>query len=182
MTKEIVAQIIGIVGMAANIWSYQQKSKKGVIALQLCGSVLFTLNFLLLGAMTGAMLNCVNFALNIVFLNKEKTHADHVAWTVVFCSLYVGAYVMTFTVFGAEPSLPKLLLEFLPLVGAFLTIASYKMSGAAAIRKLSLVRSPLWLVYDAFVPSIGGIICEVISIISIITGMIRLDGKNKSVS
>ena len=180
MITDIIAQIIGIFGMAANIWSYQQKSKKGVIALQLCGSILFTVNFLLLGAMTGAMLNCVNFALNIVFLNKEKTRADHVAWTVLFCSLYVAAYVMTFTVFKVEPSVPKLVLEFLPLVGAFLTIASYKMSGAAAIRKLSLIRSPLWLVYDSFVPSIGGVICEVISIISIITGIIRFDLKKKN--
>ena len=63
MTTEIVAQVIGIGGMVANIWSYQQKSKTGVIVLQFVGASLFTLNFLLLGAITGAMLNVINILL-----------------------------------------------------------------------------------------------------------------------
>lgn len=180
MTTEIVAQVIGIGGMAANIWSYQQKSKTGVIVLQFMGASLFTLNFLLLGAITGAMLNVINIFLSIVFLLKDKVKADHIAWAILFFAAYTAAYVMTFTVFEVEPIAANFVREAFPLLGTYLTVISYRQTNAAAIRKLGLIRSPAWLIYDALVFSIGGVICEVISLISIVTGIIRLDLKKKN--
>ena len=180
MTTEIVAQVIGIGGMAAHIWSYQQKSKTGVIVLQFMGASLFTLNFLLLGAITGAMLNVINIFLSIVFLLKDKVKADHIAWAILFFAAYTAAYVMTFTVFEVEPIAANFVREAFPLLGTYLTVISYRQTNAAAIRKLGLIRSPAWLIYDALVFSIGGVICEVISLVSIVTGIIRLDLKKKN--
>ena len=176
---EIIAQIIGIFGMAANIWSYQQKSKTGVIVLQFAGASLFTLNFLLLGAITGAMLNAINILLTIVFLLKDKVKADHIAWAILFFAAYTAAYVMSFAVFGVELTVANLAKEALPLIGTYLTVISYRKNDAAAIRKLGLIRSPAWLLYDALVFSMGGVICEVISLVSIVTGIIRFDIKKE---
>jgi len=179
MTTEIVAQAIGIGGMTANILSYQQKSKTGVIVLQFAGAALFTINFLLLGAITGAMLNGINILLSIVFLLKDKVKADHIAWAILFFAAYTAAYVMTFTVFGMEPTVPNFAREALPLLGTYLTVISYRKRDAAAIRRLGLIRSPAWLIYDALVFSIGGVVCEVISLVSIVTAIIRLDIKKE---
>ena len=68
---EIIAQIIGIIAMAFNILSYQQKKQRYIIAWQLLGTTLFTVNFFLLGAYTGALLNAVGIVRAIVFLYKE---------------------------------------------------------------------------------------------------------------
>lgn len=163
--------------MAANIWSYQQKTKHWVLVFQLAGAVLFTLNFLLLGAITGATLNIINIALTLIFVFKDRTHADHIAWVFIFGAAYICAYVLTFTVFGKEPIWQNFLIEALPLTGTFLTIASCKMKDAAAIRRIGFFRSPVWLAYDVFVFSIGGILCEVFSLISMTVGVIRLDRK-----
>ena len=109
---EIIAQIIGIFGMAANIFSYQQKNKSSVIVLQLCGAALFTANFFMLGAITGAIMNIINVALSLVFLYKDKTRADHIAWAIGFATAYVTAYILTFAVFGKEPTAVNLITEF----------------------------------------------------------------------
>lgn len=176
---DIIAQIIGIFGMAANIWSYQLKNKTSVLIFQLCGAALFTVNFLLLGAITGAIMNMINVALSLVFVYKEKTHADHIAWAIGFAAAYVASYILTFAVFGKEPTLTNLITEFFPLIGTITTIISYKMTGAKAIRRLGFIRSPAWLAYDILVFSIGGILCEVFTLISIVIGTIRLDRKKQ---
>ena len=55
-TTQIIAQAIGILAMAFNIISYQGKQQKTVIALQLIGACLFSVNFLMLGATIGGIL------------------------------------------------------------------------------------------------------------------------------
>ena len=42
---EIIAQAIGIVAMAFNTLSYQQKNRSTVIAMQMIGTFLFCINF-----------------------------------------------------------------------------------------------------------------------------------------
>jgi hypothetical protein len=52
------------------------------------------------------------------------------------------------------------------------------MKNAKGTRRLNIFRSPAWLIYNAFyAKNIGATICETLSIISIITAMIRLDFK-----
>ena len=51
----------------------------------------------------------------------------------------------------------------------------FSLKNAAQVRKLGLVYCPMWLVYNCFVFSIGGILCEAFSIGSIIVGYLRHD-------
>ena len=72
ITNELIAQLIGIVAMAFNILSYQGKKQSSVIAMQLCGGALFAINYLLLGAAVGGLLNVIATVRAIVFLFKDK--------------------------------------------------------------------------------------------------------------
>ena len=177
---EIIAQIIGFAGLAMNCLSYQAKTKKKLIVIQLFGALFFVLHFGLLGAVMGCMLNTVAVLRSLLFANSEKTNANHPAWLALFIAIYVGSYVMTFTVFGESPTLPNLLLQILPPVGMTFSTISFRTKNAATVRKLCLFCSPLWLIYNVFNFSISGILTETISIISIITGIIRLDLKKGS--
>ena len=47
---EVAAQMIGLVAMAFNVLSYQQKKHRTAIAFQFAGSALFGLNYLLINA------------------------------------------------------------------------------------------------------------------------------------
>lgn len=177
---DIVAQIIGILGMIANILSFQQKSQKGVIAFQFFGSLLFSINFFMLGAYVGSMLNLIGIIRALVFYFKEKTHAHHIAYLFGFSALFICAYVLTFTVFGTEPSAKNLIIEVLPVVAMIVATVAFRSKNAGDIRKFGLVYSPMWLAYNLFNLSIGAIGCEVLNLASIIIGMIRLDKSKKN--
>ena len=178
-TTEIIAQAIGIFAMAFNLLSYQQKTRKGAIVFQLFGTTLFTINFLMLGAMVGGLLNLVGAIRAIIFINKEKLRADHIAWQIGFISVYFASYILTFTSFGKEPDAFNLIIEFLPLIGMIATTISYRFSDAKSIRKFGLISSPAWLVYNIANMSVGAILCEVLSLGSIIIGIVRLDREKK---
>ncbi len=177
---EMIAQGIGIVAMAFNIFSYQAKKQSSVIALQLVGGSLFAVNFLMIGAAVGGILNIIAAMRAIVFLNKEKLRADHPIWFAGFVLSYVSVYVLSFTVFGTPLTPFNFIIEILPVIGMTATNVGFRMKRAADVRKCGLVSSPSWLIYNIANFSVGAIICEVLSLISIVTGIIRLDlKKNK---
>ena len=169
----LTAQLIGLVAMAFNILSYQQATRKRVIAFQMVGTFLFSINFFMLGAIMGCILNALSAVRAVIFLNKEKLRADRLSWFIGFVAVYLISYAMTFTVFGMEPTVKNLILEFLPVIGMIAITISFRLSDAKAIRKYALISSPCWLIYNCTVPSTGGIICEVFNMISIVVGLIR---------
>lgn len=176
----IIAQAVGILAMAFNILSYQQKTRERAIAFQLCGGGLFAVNFLLLGATTGAILNVVAVIRALVFLQRDKLNANHPGWLAGFIATYIASYVATFSLLGKEPTAGNLIVEFLPVIGMTATTLSFRLTDAKSIRRYGLISSPSWLIYNICCFSVGAIICEVLSFFSIVIGMFRLDRKKKN--
>ena len=154
---EIVAQAIGILAMVFNILSYQGKKQKTVITLQLFGGLLFAVNFWMIGAKVGGILNVIAVIRALVFL--------------------FAVYVLTFTVFGTELTPWNLIREILPVIGMTALSVGFRLKDAAGIRKCGLISSPAWLIYNIAVGSWGAIICETLTLISIFVGMFRHDKK-----
>lgn len=177
MKTEILAQAIGIVAMAFNILSYQGKKQSTVIALQLVGGALFAVNFFMLGAMVGAILNTIAAIRAILFLFKEKIKCDRLPWLIGSIAVYCTVYVLSFTTFGTQPTIGNFILELLPVVGMTATSIGFSLKTAADVRKCGLVSSPSWLTYNIAAGSIGAIICESVTLISIMVGMYRHDRK-----
>ncbi len=175
----VVIQILGILGMIMALISFQQKTQKGIVLMQLCCSAFFAIHFILLGAVTGGILNVMAVIRAIVYSQKGKKWADHIAWPILFCILSLVIYALTFICFGVEPSLKNFLLELLPALGIISTTIAFRMERAKDVRLLSMINSPLWLIYNSINFSIGGILTECFSLISIIIGILRLDIKRK---
>ena len=176
-TFELIAQAIGIVAMAFNILSYQKKSSKGVVVMQLFGGALFSVHFFMIGATVGGILNLIAAFRAIIFANREKFKADHLCWLILFISLYVGSYILVFTAFGKAFTLTAAIIELLPVIAMTATTFGFRSSSAKIIRRFSLISSPSWLVYNIVNVSVGAIICEVFSLFSIVIGMLRYDIK-----
>lgn len=175
LSHYLLIQGLGLVAMAFNTLSYQQKNRSTVIAMQMVGTFLFSIHFYLLGAIMGCILNALSAVRAVIFLNKEKLRADRPVWLAGFTAVYIVSYVLTFTVFGREPTLLNLLLEVLPVIGMVAITISFRLTDAKAIRKYALISSPCWLVYNIVNQSIGAVICEVLSLGSILIGIFRLD-------
>ena len=177
---EIAGQIISILAMACNILSYQQKNQRVLIAYQLLGGALFATSYFMLGAMVGGLMNIVAVIRAVIFIFRDKFNAGHPAWLYGFVACYIAFYVLTFTVFGVEPTPLALVFELLPVVGMTALSVAFMRDDSAAVRRLGLVSSPAWLIYNIYHLSAGAIICEAISLVSIIIGMIRHDREGKS--
>ena len=181
-TIEIIAQIMGIFGMFGMVLSYQQKTQKMLILFQLFGAAFFFLNFLLLGIAEGTVLvatvlNFIGILRAIVFGYKEKFHAEKKIWLYGFIASYIAAYVMVFTVFGTELNAKNAIIELLPVIAMVASNIAFFKKDARAVRFLGFIASPSWLVYDIINLSIGGIVTESLSLVSIVTGIIRYDLK-----
>lgn len=179
ITIEIIAQMIGIIAMIFNIISYQSKQQRRIIALQLCGGTLFAVNYLMLGATVGGVLNILAVIRAIVFLFKDKLKANRLPWLLGFISLYISVYVLNFTLFGKEVTLYNLMIEILPVIGMTALNIGYRLKEARDVRRCGLVSSPSWLIYNIAAGSWGAIACEVLTLVSIGIGMFRLDKKGK---
>ena len=174
---DIIVQGISIVAMVLIILSYQFKTQRGILIMQLLGAVLFSVHFLMLGAYVGGILNVVAVMRAIVFSSRERFRAGNILWTVFFCLGFAAAYVLTFTVFGTEATVGNFIIELLPVIGMYSTTFGMRNGSARATRFSFLICSPCWLIYNCFSFSIGGIICEVISLCSIILGIYRYEIK-----
>lgn len=175
---DIIAQALGIIGMAMNILSYQGKKQRSVILMQLVGAAFFTANMFMLGAWSGFILNALGIARAIVYANKEKIR-NLKLWNILFFISYGLSYIAVFTLFGRPITFWNLLLEMLPTSAMMVSTVAFSRENASDIRKFAWYVSPAWLVYDAINLSIGGTVCEAVSILSILTATLRLDRKKK---
>lgn len=170
MVETLIIQGIGFIGVACFILSYQIKSNKALYLMQMAGSGLFCVQFLLMGAYSG----CLNLVV-IMIRNILLTKADDWKW--IQWKGWVGVItavcivILYFTWAG-----PLSLLPFIALVAATI---GYWTNNAQKIRLANLVVScPAWLVYDIAVGSIGGVINEIVTMGSIVVSIYRYGWKN----
>ena len=175
---EIAGQAISIIAMACNILSYQQKKQSHLIVCQLLGGALFAISYFLLGATVGGLLNVLATVRAILFLFEKKLHTSHPAWLCGFIAFYIAFYVLSFTVFGTEPNLIHFVIEILPIIGMTALSVAFMLGNSRMTRRLGLISSPAWLIYNLASGSWGAIACEVMTLVSIIIGMLRHDQVN----
>ncbi len=177
---DIVAQIFGIFGMIFMISSFQVKRQRGLIIVQLVSATFFFLNFLFLGiaagkVLSGMILNFIAILRCVVYSNKEKFRADKKIWLFGFIASYFLAYAAIFTLLGTEATVENLFIEILPVIGMTSSNIAFFKNDARSVRLLGFISSPTWLIYDIIYSSIGGVITESLSLVSIIVGLIRYD-------
>ena len=164
-----IIQGIGFVAVALFIASYQIKSNRWLFLLQLLGSLLFCIQFFILGALSGCLSLVVNILRNALMMKYNDWKWVRKKWCPLIIVL-LFALVLVLTWNG-----PVSLLAFAASVTS--TIA-YWTNSPRKIRMVNLLcASPCWLVYDVIVFSIGGIISESFTIVSILVSLIRFGWK-----
>lgn len=177
---DFVAQGFGIVGMIFNIIVFQQKKQKNVLLFQFFAAVSFGLNYFLLGAVMGGLLNVVGAFRSVIYYFGKKTKADSIVWFIIFIVLFASSYPLTFLAFGKEPTFKNFVIEILPVLAMIVATVAIRIGSSKMVRRLGLISSPLWLTYNCFSGSIGAIASEILNLISIIIGIIRLDLRKKN--
>lgn len=177
----ILAQGISLVAMCLNVLSFMQKSKNRIIRMQLLGSGLFFTSYILLGATTGALLNVIGVFRATVYSKQEKFHAEDKRWIGVFTGLFLVVYALSFLLFRMPATLGNLLIELLPVASMVLSTVGFSLKSAALVRRLGFFYCPMWLTYNCFRFNLGGILCEIFSLVSIFIGYLRHDRHKSAV-
>lgn len=161
----IIAQAIGYVGFVIGVIAFQSNKHKVIVLSKALTDICFGLQYLMLGAYTGALINCIGIVRNLTLANvKDKTKSQRVA-TAVFVLLITLACVFTW---GGPISI-------LAMVGKICTTVSFSMKNTKILRFLTIPSCILWAIYDVATGAYGGALYEAAGLVSIIIAWIRFD-------
>lgn len=169
---QVLIQLIGFFAMMTNVLSFQARRRANILIIQSTGSLIWLVQFMLLGGVTGAIMNFFAMLRNIIYSQKDKHKAlSSPLVTALFAVLCLGLGVYSFTLEGWR--------SLLPSTAMLIATVAFSFKREFVIRILSLFIGPLWLVYDAISFSIAGMLCEILSLMSIATALIRFDKNNQ---
>ena len=168
MTKtEIIAQAFGIVGLVIVVLSYQLKNNKSFFLAQAMGSLFFFANFFLIGAYGGAFFNLVNLIRGLLLTENPGKR-----WKLILIEVaYVGCLI--FSVF-LDPRPIAILFAALPFTGLIAMTVFMVRARPVPIRVFQIAwMSPSWIAHNIFNLSVGGLVCEVLNMVSSAVFLLR---------
>lgn len=156
----IVAQGIGIVGMALQIGSFQCKTVKKLYLAQGIAATLTAVHYLMIGALSGMAMNLVG--LLRCFCLGQKNPKFHSKW--------VMSGILLFNALLAFLTLPEEgAIGLLPIIAQLIgTLSLWTRSNLVIHLVQLLLLSPAWTVYAAISGSFPGVQNEIFTVISII--------------
>ena len=170
--KDIIPQIVGLAAVATFLLSYQQKKRRNIIFMNVTSRVLYILQYLLLGAFSGMALDVLGALSSVVAGKKDRPFiAKHLKLIIVLLN---GSMISAGV---AICIINKSLLDLLPIAGVLLHTGAFWISDERIIRRVSLLGSPFWLAYNFANRAYGSAIGDLLSMVSIITAMIKFREK-----
>ncbi|MBQ3219930.1 MAG: YgjV family protein [Clostridia bacterium] len=191
MWFDIFVQGIGFVAIAMNIISVQFNRHSIIMLFKSLGSFLFCIQYLLLGAFTGMVMDFVGVIRNFIFANNVKNNKSNKWWIVLFSVITVGAGITTIILTWDKTleslsrwssnfntlSVLAVVFSIISILAKLISTIGYGAKKPHTIRMTNLPTCSLWIVYNFMAMSIAGIINEAMSLCSVIIAEIRFRKK-----
>ena len=164
---EIIAFIVGLVAVVIYLLCFQQKKRGGIILFNITARALFIIQYVLLSAFEGAVLDVAGIV--ATFLAQKKNTPlvkKYLKWVIIGTNLFI-------VVMGAL--VYENLLSLLPIVAVLLQVNALWLDKEKHIRLVSFWGAPFWLVYNFVSGAYGSCIADVLSMVSIGVAMFRYD-------
>jgi len=167
-----MAFLLGILAVITFLLSFQLKSRRNILIVNLTSRFLYILQYLVLGAFEGAVLDFMGFLSSFVARYKEKPFfARHFIWIIGIINLCLVAVGLV---------LYENIFSLFAIFGIVFEVTALWLTREKNIRILSLVAAPFWLVYNFVNGAYGSVIGNVLVIVSILVAMFRLDFKKRT--
>ena len=173
----IVPQIVGFLAVVAFLLSYLQKTRRNIILLNTTSRLLYIIQYILLGAFSGAILDVLGAASSILAGKKDapfiKKHTKIVLTAMNSLIVIAGVTIAV---------LNKSAIDLLPIAGVLLHTSAFWISREKIIRRVSLLGSPFWFVYNLVSRAYGSAVGDLLSMLSIGIAMFRYkrDGNSEA--
>ncbi len=166
--KFLFTQFLAILGAVLYFLSYQCRNNRKLYATQFFSYLVYTVHFIILGAMTGGLSYILNLARSLFLASKWKFARSN-KMCVILCSIQIVILVTTWSGW----------ISFLPICANIASTIGGYTHNAQKIRIAGIfINSPLWIIYDFIIGSWAGAIDELASMASGIISIRRYGWNN----
>lgn len=164
---ELYANIIGVIAVVLYVLSYQQKKRMDIIITNGISRAFYILQYLLLGAFSGAVLDVLGIIISFLAAKKEDLAkrkllpAVIVLMNVLILTAGILSYQNVFSVFS--------------ILGVAFHTNAFWLKDEKKIRIVSLLGCPCWMIYNFTSHAYGSALGDFITLFSIGTAMVRYD-------
>lgn len=166
----IAAQIVGFIASAINIFTIQIKQKKQILFGFMTVNLLFAINFILLQSYSGAVICFISAIQTLINYRLEVKQIEFPKWLIpiyILVSFFCG--IATYQGF----------IDILPVAGSILYTVSIIQKKEMNLRRITLVNTILWLIYNLLVMAYTSAISEVFFLTSNLIAIYRYDIKKQ---
>ena len=170
----IVSQIIGVAAVVLYLISFQLKRRRHIVWVTCLSNVLYVLQYLLLGAFSGAVLDVLSAASSFFAAQKHAPlFRRHARWVMLLLLWLIVVAGVTSAALQRDP------IELLPIAGALLQTGALWFDDEQTIRKLALAGAPFWLGYNYISQAYGAALGAALTMVSTVVAMVRYWKKKK---
>lgn len=164
---EIGIQLVGLLGAVAGALALQCNRHSRTLLLKMTEEGLFGIQYLLLGGITGFALNMVGILRNLIFtyLGKKNNQKalKYARWILAVVFAGIGFWRWE----GA--------ISILIIFAKVLSTCAYGTTNMKKMRPMLGVTSICWIVYNAYIGSIFGVVSDSANLLSCLISIVRYD-------
>lgn len=164
----ILEQSFGVLALICTVVSMQLKKKRPLMILQTASEAFIVAQYLVKGAVTGALMASVSFVRDVIFTKYGKKRAPF--W--ILLVIYAAMTVLTIVSWNG-------LLSLLPFVGSLIYAFSLWYGKVKWIRLGNAVGNSPYLVYTFLTGNWALFAMTLFEVISSVVGFVRLDVMGK---
>lgn len=174
MIPPIVAQIVGLFAVCLFLLSYQMKTRRGIIFMNLSSRILYIVQYLLLGALSGAVLDILGSAASVVASKRDTPFMKkHLKLVFILTNAAIVGVGIAIAIVNQS------VLDLLPIFGVLLHTGAFWLTRERVIRIVSLIGSPFWLTYNLASRAYGSALGDLLTMGSIVLALIKYGKKEK---
>jgi lipid-A-disaccharide synthase-like uncharacterized protein len=160
----IASQILGLCLCIISFFIYYLKKREHILITKLISDVLCVIQQAMVGASTGAMINGIAVARELIFYNRgRKKCASHIVWLFVF----IGAMGISPVLTWQGP------ISILPAIGSSLAVMAFYCKRPTHTRIFGLFAQTLWLIYTVVTFNPVAVLQNTIQIVAALLGLLR---------
>lgn len=164
---KILANVIGITAVILCVLCYQCRTRRSILVLNAISRVFYVLQYILLGAFEGAVLDLTAFLVTLLARHKDSR------WLKKYPALTIGGANVFILVMGLL--FYKDIYSLLPIVGVLFETGAFWLNRERDIRLVSFASVPFWLVYNVLCGAYGSVLGNVLMMGSIGLAVFRYD-------
>lgn len=164
----ILSQIIGGIGLLFLVYSLQKNNRKKLLKYQVMSSLMFSLQYFLLGAYSGGFMHFMCMIRNHLFGKYRK---GSVPFKLLLIILLVIILLSSISYVG--------FISLLPMLAVVMYSIALWCGNLTYIRIVEVIGCTLFVIYSFYVVSISGVIASLVEISSALVAIFRFDLKKK---